>query len=446
MMSSTTTFPRTTTAESLRFTTLVALPNLAEGLFTRRPTVTAVLNRVGVARRAHRLLTAMHRRYGDGPVWVKVGGKQTLLVFGPDQIRFVLSHAPEPFASDPEPKLSGMNKFQPHALTISRGSYWSERRQFTDAVLAHATGSGAIANRCDTVAHEEALSIPDNPDWSQFHAAIQRISRRIILGDNATDDEQISTQLATLMRKANPPGKGDPKLLDTFLTTLDRYVQAADPDSLVGQFAAAPATDTTHPTHQVIHWMFAMGDTLAVNLWRCLALLGTHPAILARAQNGIDEHNRPDYLIGCLCEAMRLWPSTPVLARTLTEATEWDGATVPEGTQIMVVNTFNHRDTSRFPEADHFNPTAWTDGSAGSCWSFNFFSHGPQGCPGADLALQLGAVVLTALLSQRSPASTRCRTQPTRPAAIDARPLTPADSTDAPTMIGCAHKKTGQSL
>jgi hypothetical protein len=49
---------------------------------------------------------------------VKVGGKQTLLVFGPDQIRFVLSCAPEPFASDPEPKLSGMNKFQPHALTI----------------------------------------------------------------------------------------------------------------------------------------------------------------------------------------------------------------------------------------------------------------------------------------------------------------------------------------
>ena len=53
-------------------------------------------------------------------------------------------------------------------------------------------------------------------------------------------------------------------------------------------------------------------------------------------------------------------------ANPLTEATEWDGATVPEGTQIMVVNTFNHRDTSRFPEADHFNPTAWTDGSAGS--------------------------------------------------------------------------------
>lgn len=198
------------------------------------------------------------------------------VVFGPDQIRFALSHAPEPFASDPEPKLSGMNKFQPHALTISRGSHWSDRRRFTDAVLTRATGSGAIANRCDTVAHEEALSIPDNLDWPQFHAAIQRISRRIILGDNATDDEQISAQLATLMTKANPPGKGDPKLFSTFLAALDRYVQAAAANSLVGQFVAAPASDITHPTHQVIHSMFAMGDTLAINLWRCLALLAAH--------------------------------------------------------------------------------------------------------------------------------------------------------------------------
>jgi cytochrome P450 len=414
-MSSTIAFPHASTAESLRFTTLVALANLAEGLFSRRPTVTAALNRVGVAHRAHRLLTALHRRYGDGPIWLNVAGKQTLLVFGPDQIRFVLSHAPEPFASDPEPKLSGMNKFQPHALTISRGSHWSDRRRFTDAVLTHATGSGTIANRCDTVAHEEALSSPHNLDWPHFHKVIQRISRRIILGDNASDDEHISTQLATLMTKANPPGKGDPQLFNTYLAALERYVHAAEPNSLVGQFAPAPASDITHPTHQVIHWMFAMGDTLAINLWRCLALLATHPAILTKAQNGIDEQESHDYLIGCLSEAMRLWPSTPVLARTLTRTTEWDGATVPEGTQVMIVNTFNHRDINRFPDANYFNPTAWTEGSAKSSWSFNFFSHGPQGCPGADLALKLGVVVLTALLSERSPTASGLELNPHHP-------------------------------
>ncbi|BBY24463.1 cytochrome P450 [Mycobacterium stomatepiae] len=407
--------PHTTTLESLRFTTLVALPNLAEGLFSRRPAVTAALDRAGVARRAHRLLTALHRHYGDGPIWVKVGSRPTLLVFGPDQIRFILSGAPAPFASDPEPKLSGMKKFQPHALTISRGDHWSDRRRFTEAVFAHATGSGAIAHRCDTVADEEARAMPDTLDWPQFHSAIQRIARRIILGDNVTDDQQISTQLVTLMAKANPPGKGDPELFDAFFTALDRYVKAADAHSLVGQFAAASASDITYPTHQVIHWMFAMGDTLAINLWRCLALLATHPDVLLNAQNAIDEHSAHDYLVGCLSEAMRLWPSTPALARTLTGPTEWDGEIVPGGTQVMIVNTFNHRDTSRFPEADQFNPTAWTQGSAESSWSFNFFSHGPQACPGADLALRLGVAVLTAILGERSPAATGAKLGPQQP-------------------------------
>ncbi|UMB68781.1 cytochrome P450 [Mycobacterium paraterrae] len=409
MTSRTAALPHTTALESLRFTTLVALPNLAEGLFSRRPAVTAGLDRAGVARRAHRLLAALQARYGDGPIWVKVGGKPTLLVFGPDQIRVVLSGAPAPFASDPEPKLSGMNRFQPHALTISRGEHWSDRRHFTEAVVAHATGSGAIAGRCDSVADEEARAMPDTLDWPQFHSVIQRIARRIILGDNATDDHQLSAQLVTLMAKANPPGKGDPELLDTFLTALDRYVHAADAHSLVGQFAAAPASDITYPTHQVIHWMFAMGDTLAINLWRCLALLATHPYVLRNAQNAIDDHS---YLIGCISEAMRLWPSTPALARIVTEPTEWNGEIVPAGTQVMIVNTFNHRDTSRFPDADRFDPTAWTQGSAGASWSFNFFSHGPQACPGADLAMRIGVTVLTALLSERNPAATGVKLSP----------------------------------
>ncbi|GAS89085.1 cytochrome P450 [Mycolicibacterium brisbanense] len=414
-MSRTVALPRTTTLESLRFTTLVALPNLAEGLFSRRPGVTAALDLAGVARRAHQLLTTLHRHYGDGPIWVNVAGKPTLLVFGADQIHFVLSHAPEPFASDPDPKLSGMNKFQPHALTISRGDHWSDRRRFTEAVLAHTAGSGAIANRCDSVADEEARGMPDNLDWLRFHSTMQRIARRIILGDNAADDQQISAQLVTLMAKANPPGKGDPRLFTTFLTALDQYVQAADAHSLVGQFAAAPASDITYPTHQVIHWMFAMGDTLAINLWRCLALLATHAEVLLHAQSAIDEHGAHGYLAGCLSDAMRLWPSTPALARTLTGPTEWEGEIVPAGTQVMIVNTFNHRDTSRFPEADQFNPTAWTREPTQSSWSFNFFSHGPQACPGADVALRIGVAVLTAVLGERSPTATGAKLNPHQP-------------------------------
>jgi hypothetical protein len=401
--------------ESARFTALVALPNLAEGLFRRRPTVTALLDKMGVPGRAHRLLAGLQGRYGDGPVWVSVAGKKTLLVFGPDQIRFALSHAPDPFASDPEPKRSGMEKFQPHALTISRGEHWSDRRRFTDTVLFRAATDTAMQARVDTVTLHEAVAVPQDLDWQQFNALIQRMARRIILGDAATHDAHISTHLSTLMSKANPPGKGDAKLYASFFEALHRYVQTGEKGSLVGLFGDTPVSDVTHPTHQVIHWMFAMGDTLAINLWRCLALLGSHPDVLATAQTRIDDGNARDYLTGCLCEAMRLWPSTPVLARTLTRDTDWDGDAVPEGTQVMIINTFNHRDRTRFSFADRFEPAIWTDQSTHSSWSFNFFSHGPQECPGASLALQLGVAFLTALLRDRTPAMTDIALDPRKP-------------------------------
>ena len=344
---------------------------------------------------------------------MSVAGTSTLLIFGPDQIRYVLSQAPEPFASDPEPKRSGMSKFQPHALTISRGEHWTDRRQFTDAVLTCA--AERLSGRVDIIAVEEARAIPDDLDWPRFNAAVQQMARRIILGDNATGDSEISTQLATLMTKANPPGTGDDELFRAFFIALDRYVQAAEFGTLVSLFGEAPVSDVTYPTHQVIHWMFAMGDTLAINLWRCLAVLAVHPDILTKAQSAVDARDARDYLRGCLCEAMRLWPSTPVLARTTTHAVKWNGVEVPQGTQVMIVNTFNHRDGSRVPDADTFNPTAWIDGSAASSWSFNFFSHGPQGCPGADLALRLGVAVLVELLGDRNPVLANIKLDPSCP-------------------------------
>jgi cytochrome P450 len=402
-------------SEGRRFTALVALPNLAEGLFRRRPTMTALLDGIGVPQRAHRLLASLHSSYGDGPIWLSVAGKKTLVVFGPDQIHFALSHAPDPFASDPEPKRSGMEKFQPHALTISRGQHWSDRRRFTDFVLSRAATDSTIQGRVNTVAADEAGAVGHDLDWQRFNAMVQRMARRIILGDAAAEDAEISARLATLMSKANPPGKGDAKLYEGFFDVLHRYVQGGEKGSLVGLFDEAPVSGVTHPTHQVIHWMFAMGDTLAVNLWRCLALLASHPDILAIAQTRIDEGDGRDYLTGCLCEAMRLWPSTPVLARTLTRDTDWNGATVPAGTQVMIINTFNHRDQTRIPYADRFEPTAWTNHSADSSWSFNFFSHGPQGCPGADLALHLGTTFLAALLSERHPYNTNITLDPRGP-------------------------------
>jgi cytochrome P450 len=112
---------------------------------------------------------------------------------------------------------------------------------------------------------------------------------------------------------------------------------------------------------------------------------------------------------------MRLWPTTPMLARETVEDVDWDGSTVPAGTQVLIVNTFMHRDPDRHEFADRFAPEAWTEGTAAEDWSFNHLSHGPQGCPGSGLALFLGRSLLAALLREREVRLLEPRLDPERP-------------------------------
>jgi cytochrome P450 len=144
----------------------------------------------------------------------------------------------------------------------------------------------------------------------------------------------------------------------------------------------------------VTHWLFALGDTLAINALRCLALLAVHDAERVRAAED------DAYLGACLQEAMRLWPTTSMLSRVTAHEADWDGIRVPEGTQLLIVNTFNHRDRETVEFADRFDPDQWLSGDAGGDWQFNHFSHGPQGCPGTGLSLLVGQAMLGTVLRE----------------------------------------------
>jgi cytochrome P450 len=89
-----------------------------------------------------------------------------------------------------------------------------------------------------------------------------------------------------------------------------------------------------------------------------------------------------------------------MLSRETLGEVEVGGVTVPAGTQVLIFNVFHHRDRERLAFADRFAPEVWTEGDAARDWSFNHLSHGPQGCPGSNLALLVGrATVATVLRS-----------------------------------------------
>jgi cytochrome P450 len=409
-------FKHASIIEGVRFTAQVGIPNVAQGLFKKRQAVVSVVGKLPADHLAFKLVEGLARKYGPDPFWVRVGAEETLLLTHPDDIKIVLGGSPSPFASDPEAKRKGMTAFQPTALSISRGDLWADRRAFAEAVLQTGSPLHSLASTFAAITAEEAdalLAAGGELTFDQVNAAFQRLTRRVVLGAAAADDTALTDQLGELMSAGNKmPGKPADGY-DEFHARLAAYVAKPDAQALTGLVAGAPSTDETDVPGQLIHWLFAMGDTLPANLFRTLALLSAHPDALARVRKEgagsgeVKEIAGAGYLAGCILEAMRLWPTTGLFGRVQAEEYRWtNGQKTPVGTQLLIHNLFNHRNSERIPFADRFAPEEWSEGTAGDDWSFNFFSHGPQGCPGAGMSIFLGQAFLGRLLAQATPTVT----------------------------------------
>ncbi len=418
-------FASASLVENVRFNQAVIIPNALQGIFRRRPAAVGIATRTNVDGQAVGLLSGLRRKHGPRPLWVRIVKDPALLLLTVDDVRRALEGSPDPFASDPPGKKRGMSAFQPDALTISRGDLWAARRRFAEEVLDAPEVSHRLGDRFVAVAGEELAELGSELDLDALAAAYQRMTRRIVLGDGARDDEQITRELAELMEQGNgmPAERKDP--YDAFTARMEQYVERAEDGSLAALAAAVDADPDVRVSGQLTHWLFATGDTLTVNVLRALALLCSHPDARAAAAAEIqvlDDGGRDAAGIASLAntravlqEAMRLWPTTPMLARETTSTLTWDGVRVDAGTQVLIVNAFHHRDRERLAErADRLSPEGWLDGTFSEDWGFNHLSHGPQGCPGANLALLLGTATLVALLA-RDPALERGSLDPAKP-------------------------------
>jgi cytochrome P450 len=405
-------FKHASLVEGVRFTAQVGVPNVVQGLFRKRPGVVSTVGKLPADALAYRLVAGLAAKYGPDPFWVRVGGDEALLLTHPDDIHTVLGGSPSPFASDPDAKRKGMTAFQPTALTISRGDLWADRRAFAEAVLQTGSPLHSLASTFAAVAAEEAdaLAAAGDLSFEAINAAFQRLTRRVVLGSAAADDTALTDQLGELMSAGNKMPGEPAEGYDAFHARLAAYVASPDADALTGLVAGAPQSDDTDVPGQLVHWLFAMGDTLPTNLYRTLALLSVHPEALARVRaeaadaGSVEAVAGSSYLAGCILEAMRLWPTTALFGRVQAEDVRWkNGQKTPAGTQLLIHNLFNHRNRARIPFADRFAPEEWSEGTAGDDWSFNFFSHGPQGCPGAGMSVFLGQAFLGRLLARATP-------------------------------------------
>jgi cytochrome P450 len=347
------------------------VPSLARGLFSPRRSAMKRLTQIDADRRTVQLLSGLKRKHGGEGVRF-LGGK-IVLVWGRDALREVLDQSADVYASDAGAKAKGMSHFQPDALTLSRGDEWRDRRRFTEHVLGAVDPERVRAVVADEVSR---LEVRHELAWEQWERLFDRITLRVIFGDRHRDDTELTELLDGLMGEANRIAglKQSDEYFELY-ARLERALIDPEPGSLVALAKEAPQTDTTRVTQQLPHWMFAMRDTLAANAFRALAL-----AVVT----GSDDHE------GVLQEAMRLWPTTPLLAREVTRDTELVGEPLEEGTQVMIVNVFNHRDIE---DGDRCVPERWHNGARGD-YKLNALSHGTQDCPGGDIVSLIGTAVL----------------------------------------------------
>jgi cytochrome P450 len=406
-------FPEISLKENLQFNLGYVVPQGLQGSFTRSPFWVSALAAIHPDPAAARFVDGLLATYGSEYLYVRMLTTKTLLVLDPSGVQQILERSPAVYA-DGRPKREGMQVFQPDAVTISRGDLWRERRRFNEAVLASGCPVHSQADAILSAIRDEVEATGGTRrsrwTWADLDQLFARITRRVIFGRAARDDAALTDQLRALMQEANRPiGRPKPparaKQFAPFYRRIGEYLERAEPDSLMARCRETPSTERTGVAGQVPHWMFAMWETLSANTARTLAAILAHPEAKARVRQELAsaDPSAPSgvasltYLAGCLQEAMRLWPTTPMLIREAVVEDELPGGTVPRGTQVLIWNSFNHRDHRRDPLANAFRPARWAHGSPSVL--FNHLSSGTQVCAGADLVLFIGRAVIAALLA-----------------------------------------------
>ncbi|MFD5823074.1 cytochrome P450 [Nesterenkonia xinjiangensis] len=433
--------PRATRAETALILRDVLAPMAAKGPIVRRPGVVAAVERLDLEARAVRRVQALSEKYGRGPLLVPLPGRPLALVLDPDHVHRILDQTPEPFAAAETLKRRALQHFQPGVSLISHGGDRAVRRHLNEMVLDPDHPVHRMAEVFLPVVHEETdqmLAEIDGDggalDWERFSRTWFRIVRRLVMGDSAREDEDFTALLDDLRQRGNLAflRPVDEEAREEFLSRIQDALDRAEPGSLAAVMSEVHAqgapgefdADGGKPAHQVPQWLFAF-DPAGMATFRALALLASHPARLRTARIQLEDESGEDaptleLLRATVLEALRLWPTTPLILRETTMEVEFEHGIMPAGVSVLIFAPFFHRDERRLDFAHRFAPEIWEermsqsgqhepqhevrrdgqreDSPAQGEWPLMPFSLGTGICPGRQLVLLITSSMLARVL------------------------------------------------
>nr|UZE89854.1 cytochrome P450 CYP4C163 [Chrysoperla zastrowi sillemi] len=174
-----------------------------------------------------------------------------------------------------------------------------------------------------------------------------------------------------------------------------------------------PTLSDTDIREEVDTFMFEGHDTTTAAICWSLFMLGLHPEVQEKAYQEIKQifqgSNRSltkqdllemKYLEMVIKEALRLFPSVPIIGRVLKEDQEIDGKLVPKETVIFVNIHKSQRDPAHFNNPNEFNPDNFLleNSSKRHPYAYMPFSAGPRNCIGQKFALLEEKTIISTIL------------------------------------------------
>ncbi|WP_458106501.1 cytochrome P450 [Arthrobacter sp. R3-55] len=412
-MSSPASLPQASVRDTAAFIAEVFLPTVAKGPIKRRPRMEAAAERFGLDARAVARMQKLSRTYPEGPLLLRLPFRKQAVALHPSEVHLVLENSPDPFSPASSEKRGALAHFEPRNVLISTGGERSARRALQEQALDAHSPVHHLASHFLPVINEEAghliagLAEEKQLDWEQFSAAWDRVVRRIVFGNNAADDVDLTAKLTRLRKDANwsslKPMRSTTRA--AFLSTVRQRMLAAEPGSLAHSLKAHDGSPKTAPTDQIPQWLFAF-DPAGMATFRTLALLASHRPQLQSVRHELSrdasEHHHLPYLRACVLESLRLWPTTPMILRQTTREVQWPHGMMPGNCGVLVFAPYFHRDARAIPGAELFQPELWIGQGPDHSpdWALVPFSEGPVRCPGRQLVLMLTSAFLAQLVER----------------------------------------------
>ena len=194
--------------DTLRVVASVLAPTIAKGVIKRRPSMERMAQRRNLDLKAVKLMQDLRRKYGSGPLLLRLPFRPQILLLDAVDVKQVLKATPLSFSAASTEKRSALTHFEPGNVLISDGARRQELRPVHEQALATNQRVHPLVEKFKRIIDEELEDFPEmsatkEVGWAEFSLRWFRIVRRITLGDAARDDSELTDLLDALRRRAN---------------------------------------------------------------------------------------------------------------------------------------------------------------------------------------------------------------------------------------------------